>query len=107
MKSSAKIMTGARSGISAHGSYPAFYRMVWLECSKIPPGKTKTYSEIARAVGSPRAARAVGRALAANPFAPAIPCHRVIRADGKTGGYSARGGMRKKIALLKKEGRGD
>ncbi|MDI6756415.1 MAG: MGMT family protein [Endomicrobiia bacterium] len=96
MKPSAKILDRPER-------YPAFYRKVWIECAKIPDGETRTYSEIARAVGSRGAARAVGRALAANPFAPEIPCHRVIRADGKPGGYSGAGGIRKKIALLKKE----
>jgi O-6-methylguanine DNA methyltransferase len=85
-------------------NYSEFRQKVWLACAKIPAGKTATYSQIAAAIGNPRAARAVGQALAANPFAPAIPCHRVVRADGKTGGYSALGGPRKKISLLKKEG---
>lgn len=72
-------------------------------CSEIPAGEVRTYGWVAARVGNPRAARAVGRALAANPFAPVVPCHRVVRADGKIGGYSALGGVREKIRLLKKE----
>lgn len=70
--------------------------------SKIPKGKTLTYKEVARLAGNPRAYRAVGNALHKNPFAPRIPCHRVIKSDGSIGGYSF--GVKKKIALLKKEG---
>ncbi len=83
--------------------YPEFERKVWLECMKIPSGKTLTYGEIAKRIGRPKASRAVGRALSKNPFAPTIPCHRVVRKDGKPGGYSAGGGIRKKIDLLKSE----
>jgi O-6-methylguanine DNA methyltransferase len=64
----------------------------------------RTYGWIARAIGKPGAARAVGTALAKNPFAPTIPCHRVVRSDGGSGGYSAKGGLKKKVLLLKKEG---
>ncbi len=80
-----------------------FQRSVLLECAKIPKGRTKTYSQLARAIGKPNAARAVGNALARNPLAPIIPCHRVIRSDGKLGGYSGTGGTAKKRYLLKKE----
>jgi len=80
-----------------------FQRAVLLACAKIPCGQVRTYSQIARAIGKPKAARAVGNALAANPLPPLIPCHRVIRADGKPGGYSGRGGARMKAKLLKKE----
>lgn len=83
--------------------YPEFYQKVWRECLKIPVGETTTYGEIAKKIGRPKAARAVGKALAKNPFAPIIPCHRVVRKDGKPGGYSAKGGIRKKISLLKAE----
>ncbi len=83
--------------------YPLFYRRVWAACARIPKGETRSYGWIARRIGRPGAARAVGRALAANPFAPAIPCHRVIGADGRLGGYSGPGGLRTKIRLLKKE----
>ncbi|MHB9154417.1 MAG: methylated-DNA--[protein]-cysteine S-methyltransferase [Endomicrobiales bacterium] len=83
--------------------YPAFYRKVWEACARIPAGKTLSYGELAALIGHPKAARAVGQALARNPFAPVIPCHRVIRSDGKMGGYSAPGGIRKKLRMLAKE----
>jgi len=83
--------------------YPPFYRKVWFECSRIPEGKTITYGELAKRIGHPGAARAVGQALARNPFAPVVPCHRVIGADGKMTGYSAKGGIKKKLEMLKKE----
>ncbi|VVB98270.1 Methylated-DNA--protein-cysteine methyltransferase [uncultured archaeon] len=83
---------------------PRFERAVLLACMKIPKGQTRTYSDIAREIGSPCAARAVGNALAKNPFAPIIPCHRVVRKNGALGGYSAKGGTRAKLRLLKKEG---
>jgi len=82
-------------------NYPEFYKKVWLECLKIPRGHLSTYSEIARKIGHPKSARAVGQALAKNPFAPDVPCHRVIRKNGKLGGYSK--GIEEKIKLLKKE----
>ena len=85
-------------------NYPCFYKKVWLTCSKIPKGKTMTYGELAKIIGSPKAARAVGSALGKNPFAPIVPCHRVIRSDGKLGGYSGIGGVKKKIEMLRKEG---
>lgn len=84
--------------------YSPFQQQVWKECSKIPSGQVRTYAWIAKRIGKPGSARAVGMALAANPFAPQIPCHRVIRTDGKMGGYSGRGGIRMKIRLLKTEG---
>lgn len=70
--------------------------------SKIPEGKVTTYKEIARALGSPKACRAVGNALFRNPYPLKIPCHRVMRSDGKIGGY--RSGSRRKARLLAKEG---
>lgn len=84
-------------------THPSFYQKVWLACARIPRGKTRTYGEIARIIGRPGAARAVGRALAANPFAPAIPCHRVVGAGGAMVGYSAPGGIQKKRRLLLQE----
>lgn len=80
-----------------------FQQSVLLECAKIPRGQTCTYSQIARAIGKPRAARAVGNALAINPLAPLIPCHRVVNSDGTPGGYSAKGGKARKMLLLKRE----
>lgn len=70
---------------------------------RIRPGQTQTYGWIAGKIGKPGAARAVGRALGQNPFAPEVPCHRVIRADGKLGGYSGRGGLMVKRRLLERE----
>ncbi|MBM3228885.1 MGMT family protein [Candidatus Parvarchaeota archaeon] len=81
-----------------------FQKSVLDACRKIPKGKTATYGQIAVMVGNPNAARAVGSVLAHNPFAPSIPCHRVIRSDGALGNYSASGGRGAKAALLKKEG---
>ncbi|OIO73497.1 MAG: hypothetical protein AUJ85_07895, partial [Elusimicrobia bacterium CG1_02_37_114] len=84
-------------------NYPKFYKKVWIECMKIPEGETRTYKQIAEKIGHPKAYRAVGSALAGNPFAPFIPCHRVIRSDGKLGNYSGPGGIKEKKSLLKKE----
>ncbi|GHT41907.1 hypothetical protein AGMMS49921_05900 [Endomicrobiia bacterium] len=83
--------------------YPCFYAKVWKACFKIPAGKTLTYKQLAKRIKLPRASRAVGMALSKNPFAPIIPCHRVIRSDGKMGGYSAAGGIKKKIKMLRYE----
>ena len=83
--------------------YPSFYQKVWTACAAIPKGETRTYGEIARQIGHPGAARAVGQALAANPFAPTIPCHRVVGASGAMTGYSGQGGIRTKQRLLDKE----
>ena len=81
-----------------------FQRKVWLYLKKIPRGKVKTYSDVAKAIGKPLAARAVANAIAKNPYSPQIPCHRVIRSDGSLGGYSGKGGVKTKKLLLKKEG---
>jgi len=79
-------------------------KKVWGALLKIPRGETLTYKELAKKVGKPRAIRAVANAVGANPLAPTIPCHRVVRSDGKLGGYSGRGGVKTKLALLRKEG---
>ena len=76
----------------------AFQRLVWEHLQKIPHGKTESYSTVAKSIGQPAATRAVARACASNPVAVAIPCHRVIRADGELGGY--RWGLNRKKALL-------
>ena len=81
-----------------------FQLKVWNYLKTIPKGTVKTYKQVAIAIKSPKSARAVANACAKNPYAPKIPCHRVIRADGKLGGYSAKGGLKTKIKLLKKEG---
>ena len=73
-----------------------FQLKVWAYLRKIPYGTVKTYSEVAKAIGRPHAARAVANAIGKNPYAPKIPCHRVIRSDGSLGGYSGKGGVKKK-----------
>jgi AraC family transcriptional regulator of adaptative response/methylated-DNA-[protein]-cysteine methyltransferase len=80
----------------------AFQAQVWRALQKIPVGKTATYTEIAAALGRPKAVRAVARACAENKLALLIPCHRVIRRDGELGGY--RWGLERKRALLAREG---
>jgi methylated-DNA-[protein]-cysteine S-methyltransferase len=81
-----------------------FQIKVWKEIAKIPKGKVKTYKELAKAIAKPNASRAVANACGKNPYPIKIPCHRVIRSDGKIGGYSGRGGIKMKKNLLKKEG---
>ena len=81
-----------------------FQLKVWTYLRKIPRGRVKTYSQVAKAIGKPLATRAVANAIAKNPYAPKIPCHRVIRSDGSIGGYSGKGGVKTKRFLLKKEG---
>jgi AraC family transcriptional regulator of adaptative response/methylated-DNA-[protein]-cysteine methyltransferase len=79
----------------------AFQLRVWEELRKIPYGETRTYAEVAEAVGKPKAVRAVANACAANPVVLVTPCHRVVRSDGSLGGY--RYGIERKRALLNKE----
>jgi AraC family transcriptional regulator, regulatory protein of adaptative response / methylated-DNA-[protein]-cysteine methyltransferase len=79
----------------------AFQQRVWAALRAIPPGKTATYKEIARAIGRPTAVRAVAQACAANPLAVAIPCHRVVRTDGDLSGY--RWGVERKRTLIARE----
>ena len=81
-----------------------FQLKVWAYLRKIPRGSIKTYSQVAKAIGKPFATRAVANAIGKNPYAPKIPCHRVIRSDGSLGGYSGKGGLKTKRFLLKKEG---
>ncbi len=81
-----------------------FQRKVYQVLLKIPKGQVRTYAQIARMIGQPRAARAVGQALKRNRWAPQIPCHRVIASDGTLGGYSAPGGLAAKRRLLRREG---
>ncbi|QGZ95561.1 methylated-DNA--[protein]-cysteine S-methyltransferase [Terricaulis silvestris] len=83
---------------------PAFNARVYETARSIPPGKTRTYGEIARAIGDRDGARAVGQALSRNPFAIVVPCHRVVGADAKLVGFSASGGIATKLKLLKLEG---
>jgi len=84
--------------------YTPFERRVWAATSRIPYGQTRPYSWVAKEVGSPRAYRAVGAALAKNPIPIIIPCHRVLRKDGTLGGYG--GGLDMKRGLLEMEGQG-
>ena len=80
-----------------------FQLKVWNYLRKIPKGKVKTYLEVSKAIGKPRAFRAVANAIGKNPYPPQIPCHRVIRSDGSLGGYSGKGGIKKKRRLLEIE----
>src|SRR5450432_905559 len=80
----------------------AFQRRVWQELQKIPLGSTRTYTQVARALGKPNSVRAVARACATNPVSLVVPCHRVIRADGHLAGY--RWGLKRKQELLQREG---
>lgn len=80
-----------------------FQIKVWNYLKKIPKGKLKTYSQVAKAINKPLAVRAVANAIGKNPFPPMIPCHRVVRSDGSLGGYSGKGGITTKKVLLKKE----
>lgn len=80
-----------------------FQIAVWKELLKIPIGETTTYKNIAIAIGKPNSSRAVANACAQNPYAPEVPCHRVIRSDGSLGGYSADGGIQSKKKLLAME----
>jgi AraC family transcriptional regulator of adaptative response/methylated-DNA-[protein]-cysteine methyltransferase len=81
----------------------AFQRRVWRELQRIPRGRTRSYKEVARRIGMPRAARAVARACASNPVALIVPCHRVVRTDGQPGGYHW--GAARKRRLLEGEKR--
>lgn len=80
----------------------SFAESVYRVLKRVPKGSLTTYAALARAIGRPGAARAVGNALNKNPYAPQVPCHRVVRSDGRVGGFAS--GTGKKIALLRKEG---
>jgi len=79
----------------------AFQQRVWAELRRITPGQTRSYGEVARAIGQPKAARAVGAACGANPIPILVPCHRVLAASGRLGGFS--GGLPWKRLLLARE----
>lgn len=81
----------------------SFEEKVWKLCRKIPKGKVATYKEIGKALGT-KAYRAIGNALRKNPFAPEVPCHRVIRNDGSLGGFEGKLNNKKKKELLEREG---
>ena len=81
-----------------------FQRRVYAITCRIPPGQTRTYGELADELGDRHLARAVGHALGSNPFAPIVPCHRVLAAGHKAGGFSAHGGVATKLRMLLAEG---
>lgn len=83
---------------------PDFDRRVYEAAREIAPGATVTYGELAACIGAPESARAVGQALGRNPFPIVVPCHRVLAAGGKAGGFSASGGAVTKLRLLAIEG---
>jgi len=97
MKLSKKILVSMKA-------YPAFQQAVWKACAAIPKGQVRTYGWLAKKIGKPGAARAVGAALGRNPFAPTVPCHRVVGADGRLTGYSGAGGIAAKRRMLRAEG---
>ena len=80
-----------------------FQIKVWNYLKNIPKGTVKTYKQVAIAIKSPKSARAVANACGKNPYAPKIPCHRVIRSEGGLGGYSGKGGIKTKLSLLRFE----
>lgn len=84
-----------------------FRQRVYAATCAIAAGETRTYRDIAAAIGNPNSARAVGQALGANPFAPLVPCHRVLAAAGKPGGFSAYGGACTKLRMLLAESDAD
>jgi O-6-methylguanine DNA methyltransferase len=86
--------------VKERGFSEGVYRLI----CQIPPGKVTTYGAIARSLGKPRASRAVGSALGANPNPVVVPCHRVVKSDGTLGGYSSPLGIKRKIELLADEG---
>jgi methylated-DNA-[protein]-cysteine S-methyltransferase len=80
----------------------SFNERVWALCARVPRGRVTTYGRIAAALGKPGASRAVGQALHRNPYAPDVPCHRVVGSDGRLTGFA--GGVAKKRRLLESEG---
>lgn len=103
------LMAGEKADLSDApldlSATPPFHQRVYAVARKIPPGQTMTYGEIAAALGEPReAARAVGEAMARNPIPILMPCHRVLGANGKPGGFSAPGGVETKLRMLAIEG---
>jgi methylated-DNA-[protein]-cysteine S-methyltransferase len=86
--------------------WPAFTRQVLETCARVPYGTTVSYGELARRVGSPRAARAVGQALGRNPVPLIVPCHRVVRADGGLGGFGGGPALKGRLLELEKPSKG-
>jgi len=102
------LMNGEKKSLRAitldMSRVPAFNARVYETTRAIPPGKTRTYGDIAHAIGDASAARAVGQALGRNPFAIVVPCHRVVGANDKLIGFSATGGIATKLKMLQIEG---
>ena len=98
----AQITAPSDHQLPLDGRGTAFQEKVWAELRKIPLGQTRSYADIAAAVGQPGAVRAVGTANGSNPVSVLVPCHRVIRSDGTLGGYG--GGLPNKVKLLAAEG---
>ena len=106
-----RLMDGHRQDLSAvaldMSDVPDFERRVYAETRSIPPGETLTYGDIATRLGDVGLSRAVGQALGRNPFPIVVPCHRVLAAGGKSGGFSAPGGVETKRRMLEIEGARD
>lgn len=102
------LLRGDRADLTdiplAMDTVPRFHRLVYELVRTVPPGSTLTYGEVASRLGYPGAARAVGQAMGSNPFAPVVPCHRVLAAGGKPGGFSSTGGVATKRRMLELEG---
>jgi methylated-DNA-[protein]-cysteine S-methyltransferase len=102
-----RLLAGEDRDLSAialdMSAVPEFDRRVYVETRSIPPGQTVTYGQIATRLGDSALSRAVGQALGRNPFALIVPCHRVLAAGGKSGGFSAAGGVATKLRLLEIE----
>ena len=77
-----------------------FQLKVWNYLKKIRRGSVKTYSQVAKGIGKPFAVRAVANAIGKNPYAPKIPCHRVVRSNGSLGGYSGKGGIKDRKSVV-------
>lgn len=103
-----RLLSGEREDLSSLpvdlSGVPPFDRQVLEAAFAIPAGETRTYGEVADSLGVPGAARAVGRALGNNPIPIIVPCHRVLAADGRSGGFSAPGGAETKLRILEIEG---
>ncbi|MCC6947922.1 MAG: methylated-DNA--[protein]-cysteine S-methyltransferase [Bradyrhizobiaceae bacterium] len=98
------LLRGEKTDLTGVGldmrDVPDFNRRVYDVARSIPAGETLTYGDVAKRLGDPTAARAVGQALGQNPFAIIVPCHRVLGADRKPGGFSAGGGVKTKLKIL-------
>jgi methylated-DNA-[protein]-cysteine S-methyltransferase len=103
-----RLLDGERVDLSDvpldFGGSPELHRRIYAVARTIPPGQTMTYGEIARRLGVPHESREVGQAMGKNPIAIIVPCHRVLGADGKMGGFSAAGGVAIKRRILEIEG---